>query len=307
MLVKFVNGLSKIIDPETVHELTMNSNFTLRKKEIIYPNKLGWKNPIGLAAGFDKNAKYVSSLDKMGFGAIEIGTITPKAQIGNPRPRIKKLKNNSILNWMGFPNEGMDKIYDNLKRQKYSCTLGVNIGKNKETPNADAHLDYLQVAKKFNELCDYFVINISSPNTQNLRDLQNETFVENILALFRENSLKLPYFKVAPDLEEDTLIKMCKAIEEFKGPGIITTNTSNKHEFNKGGISGNAIKDLVFNKVSKLCEHFKQRSFSIIACGGIDSKEDIRRYKSIGVDNFQIYSSFVYKGPKIILKLIESL
>jgi dihydroorotate dehydrogenase len=310
MLVRAINKLSLFIDPELIHHISMKA-LTLSPvksvyKRICYGKNIKWDNHIGLAAGFDKDGIYLNTLSDIGFGAIEVGTVTPLPQDGNPRPRIQKLpKTNSIRNWMGFPSSGMEQVYENLKKYTKATPLGINIGKNKATPNSEAVQDYIKVALKLKEFASYFVINISSPNTPGLRDLQNKGFVADILNEFKRNKLKSPFIKVSPDIHLRDLEEIVSVIKSHSGAGIVTTNTTSQHSYDKGGVSGYDLKSKSY-KITKFVSSLNtDQSFDIIACGGIESIGDIEKYKALGINHFQIFSSFVYQGPKIVKKLLE--
>lgn len=307
-MLKMINYLSQFGDPEQFHETFVRFlKYYQAPVSINKPTKdnsvLKWKNPIGLAAGFDKNGDYLNELDQVGFGALEVGTVTPLSQAGNLKPRIKKLNHSqSLLNWMGFPSMGVKTVSQNLKNYRGNSPLGINIGKNKNTPNNKAIDDYLTVAKELKAYAQYFVINVSSPNTPGLRDLQKPDFLKELTSEFKRHQLSNLFIKIAPDLNKNQLDELSK-IENISG--FIATNTSNNHHFGKGGLSGKSISNLSYQTSSYLWPRLKERGLEFVACGGISQKEDIIRYQELGITTFQIYSSFIYQGPKIIKKLLS--
>lgn len=311
MLLRILNILSEYGDPEQFHELSMkflSLNFKSQNLINTFPkaHHLKWKNPIGLAAGFDKNGEYLNALSKMGFGALEVGTVTPLFQAGNLRPRIKKINaKKSILNWMGFPSQGMHQVYKNLKNFNQDTPLGINIGKNKATPNSKAIDDYLKVALKLSPFAHYFTINISSPNTPGLRDLQNSSFLEELLTEFKSKNIEKIFIKISPDLSDNELKDLAKLADHGILKGFIATNTTNHHSFLNGGISGELLKERAFQTVKKLTDLTKDAPIDIVACGGISDPNDILKYQKIGIKLFQIYSSFIYQGPRVIDRLMN--
>ncbi len=311
MLTKSLNHLSQIIDPESVHKMAMlalkASHFSqsIDSKSVEGVN-IKWKNRLGLAAGFDKNGAYANELSKLGFGSIEIGTVTPLAQIGNERPRIKKIsKDKSILNWMGFPSDGVDKVEKNLQGYNGDAALGVNIGKNKDTPTNKAIFDYLAVGSRLKEYADYNVINVSSPNTQGLRSLENVGFLKELISEYNKSQIQNVFVKISPEINRDELRGIVKMAQDKMISGIIGTNTTVDHSYLKGGLSGERLKEKSFELIEEICSYAPKREFDLIACGGISSIEDIHKYLELDINFFQIYSSFVYKGPSVIKELLS--
>lgn len=273
-----------------------------------------WSFPVGLAAGFDKNAKAVDFLSRLGFGAVEVGTITPLPQEGNPRPRIQRFsREESLLNSMGFPNEGMEKIYQRLVHsvRKEQCALGANLGKNKDTSEPNAAQDYADLYQKFAPLADYLVINVSSPNTPGLRALQSKEGLRAICEAVNEKrreNLKPLYVKIAPELEQRDLRDLVELAKEFNLSGIIATNTSISHQRGKGGLSGKAIsvqaklaRDLVLEMTRET------PNISVIGAGGISNFDDILDFWRKGGSFAQIYTSFIFQGPAILAKFQKDL
>ena len=272
---------------------------------------LKFKNRIGLAAGFDKNAKYLDELETFGFSHVEVGTITPKPQEGNDKPRLFRLKSDSaLLNRMGFNNDGVDIILNRLKKYKGDMVIGANIGKNKTTSNENAVEDYLFSFKILRNYVDYFTVNISSPNTPDLRKLQSKSNLENLLSKIQiENSKekKVPLFvKIAPDLEIRELKDIIDVCEKNKINGIIATNTTvskqkikNKKidELGDGGISGKPIAD-VSNDVIAFIK--KNSKLKIIGVGGIFNFSDLQDKLNAGADIVQVYTGWIYEGPSMI-------
>ena len=272
---------------------------------------LKFKNRIGLAAGFDKNAKYLDELETFGFSHVEVGTITPKPQEGNDKPRLFRLKSDSaLLNRMGFNNDGVDTILNRLKKYKGDMVIGANIGKNKTTSNENAVEDYLFSFKILRNYVDYFTVNISSPNTPDLRKLQSKSNLENLLSKIQiENSKekKVPLFvKIAPDLEIRELKDIIEVCEKNKINGIIATNTTvskqkikNKKidELGEGGISGKPIAD-VSNDVIAFIK--KNSKLKIIGVGGIFNFSDLQDKLNAGADIVQVYTGWIYEGPSMI-------
>ena len=272
---------------------------------------LKFKNRIGLAAGFDKNAKYLDELETFGFSHVEVGTITPKPQEGNDKPRLFRLKSDSaLLNRMGFNNDGVDIILNRLKKYKGDMVIGANIGKNKTTSNENAVEDYLFSFKILRNYVDYFTVNISSPNTPDLRKLQSKSNLENLLSKIQiENSKekKVPLFvKIAPDLEIRELKDIIEVCEKNKINGIIATNTTvskqkikNKKidKLGDGGISGKPIADISNDVIAFIKKNSKLK---IIGVGGIFNFSDLQDKLNAGADIVQVYTGWIYEGPSMI-------
>ncbi len=286
---------------------------------------LTFKNPVGLGAGFDKDAKLFNELSNFGFGFIEIGTLTPKAQKGNPKKRLFRLKaDKAIINRMGFNNEGVFEAAEMLKKNR-NVLLGGNIGKNKTTPNKLAIKDYLICFDALFELVDYFVVNVSSPNTPGLRELQEkEPLTQLLRELQRENhklsqirSMKTrPIFlKIAPDLNDEQLMDIIRIVENTELDGIIATNTTIerkelKSDFilleEKGGLSGMPLKDRSTEVIRFIAQN-RTKNFAIIGVGGIHTAQDAIEKLDAGADLIQIWTGFVYEGPALIKKINTAL
>ena len=281
-------------------------------------------NPVGLAAGFDKDGQYPDIMSQLGFGFIELGTVTPKSQIGNPHPRLFRLqKDRALINRMGFNNDGVDALVERLKTfERGNLIIGGNIGKNKDTPNEKAIDDYLVCFDKLHSLVDYFVVNVSSPNTPNLRELQEKEPLKDLLLAIQERnhtkSIHRPVLlKIAPDLSRGQIDDILEVIEEAKIDGIVATNTtierkglrslpSTLEAIGMGGLSGAPIK----NKSTEVIRYIHQQtkgSLPIIAVGGIhDSVGAIEKIKA-GASLIQIYTGLIYEGPALIKRIKKAL
>ena len=286
------------------------------KKEVF---GLTFPNPVGLAAGFDKDARWVDELADMGFGFIEIGTLTPKPQPGNPKPRLFRLPEDmGLINRMGFNNEGVEMAVRRLKKRKSKVIVGGNIGKNKTTPNDMAISDYLTCYRSLYPVVDYFVINVSSPNTPGLRELQEKEPLKQLLRSIMEENSNMPspkpvLLKIAPDLNNEQLDDIVDIVNEVKIDGIIATNTtiarnglvSDSVEIEKigmGGLSGKPVKDRSTEVIGYIHEK-SQGSIPVIAVGGIFSGQDALEKLEAGASLVQVYTGFIYEGPAIIKKI----
>ena len=274
-------------------------------------------NPIGLGAGFDKNGEYITATPALGFGFSEIGTVTPKPQKGNKKPRLFRLKEEkSIQNAMGFNNRGALYMLKRLKSLYFlDYPIGINIGKNKDTPQERAIDDYKILLEKFRDFGTYVVINISSPNTPNLRDLQNEEFIKELFKVAKEITPKPILLKIAPDMSYDNALNLCNTALESGASGIIATNTTidysltpNAKDF--GGISGRLLKKKSFEMFRVIGEEFHDKTI-LISVGGIENAKDVYERVKNGASLVQIYSMLIYYGPDMIrrinLELIELL
>ncbi len=322
-------------DPEKVHHFTFSLIRTLSKlpgfkslfkKMYLVEDKklerelfgLTFKNPVGLAAGFDKDAKLFNELSNFGFGFIEIGTLTPKPQDGNPKKRLFRLKEDSaIINRMGFNNGGVEEAVERLKKNK-GVLIGGNIGKNKVTPNENAVKDYEICFNALFDYVDYFVVNVSSPNTPNLRALQDkEPLTELLKALqvlnFQRSKSKPILLKIAPDLTNEQLDDIIDIVKTTKIDGVIATNTTisregllSKNKSEIGGMSGKPLK-LRSTEVIKYLYEKSNKAFPIIGVGGIHSAEDALEKIEAGADLVQLYTGFIYEGPKLITSINKAL
>lgn len=272
---------------------------------------LKFKNPVGLAAGFDKDAKIFKELSNFGFGFIEIGTLTPKAQDGNPKKRLFRLKSDSaIINRMGFNNGGVEAAVERLKKNK-GVLIGGNIGKNKITPNENALEDYLICFDALFHYVDYFVVNVSSPNTPNLRELQEKKPLTALLTKLEERnaeykSKKPILLKIAPDLTDEQLLDIIEIVKTTKIAGVIATNTTisreglqSKNKYETGGLSGIPLSNRATEVIRFLSEK-SNKAFPIIGVGGIHKPEDALEKLAAGATLVQLYTGFIYEGPKLI-------
>lgn len=279
---------------------------------------LTFPNPVGLAAGFDKDAKLYKELSNFGFGFIEIGTLTPKPQPGNPKKRLFRLpEDGGLINRMGFNNEGVEAAIERLKRNK-GILIGGNIGKNKLTPNEEAVSDYVQCFEALFPHVDYFVVNVSSPNTPNLRALQDKEPLTHLLQTLKDlnHSKSKPkpiLLKIAPDLTEEQLVDIIDIITSVKIDGVIATNTTlsreglqseNKSEM--GGLSGKPVTKKSTEVIRFLHEKSKN-AFPIIGVGGIHSPEDAIEKLEAGASLVQLYTGFVYEGPGVVKRINKAI
>ena len=263
-------------------------------------------NPIGLGAGFDKNATMVRGMQILGFGYTEIGTITPKPQDGNPKPRMfRHIKEESIQNAMGFNNDGLVKVQKRLKKiYPFTTPIGVNIGKNKVTPENEAINDYTTLIKAFHELGDYLIINISSPNTPGLRDLQNEEFIEKLFKEAKTITSKPILLKIAPDMTPEDAVALTTMAVQKGADGIIATNTTIDYSLVKnpksvGGLSGAVLKEKSFEIFEAIAKELYGKT-TLISVGGIDSAEEAYKRIKAGASLVQILSGLIFHGPDMI-------
>ncbi|WOK08144.1 quinone-dependent dihydroorotate dehydrogenase [Imperialibacter roseus] len=280
-------------------------------------------NPVGLAAGFDKDARWIDSLDALGFGFIEIGTLTPKAQDGNPKPRLFRLpEDESLINRMGFNNQGVDAAVARLRQRKSRVIVGGNIGKNKVTPNEKAVDDYVLNFLKLFDVVDYFVVNVSSPNTPNLRALQEKEPLKELLSSLQTVNLSKPapkpiLLKIAPDLTNSQLDDVVEIVTETGIAGIIATNTTisrdglvtdrqKVEQIGAGGLSGKILKSRSTEVIRYLHEK-TGGSIPIIGVGGISTAADAKEKLDAGASLVQVYSGFIYEGPAIVKNILKQL
>lgn len=324
------------LDPERAHDVTLNwlkcsqrTPLALTYSQFV-PNKpveclgLHFPNPVGLAAGLDKNGECIDAFAAMGFGFIEIGTVTPKPQPGNDKPRMFRLPEaKAIINRMGFNNKGVDYLVEQVKKAKYKGVLGINIGKNKDTSDDMALQDYLICLKKVYNHASYITVNISSPNTPGLRNLQYGDALDNLLAGLKEEqgALSIQYqkyvpilVKIAPDLADEEIISIASSLKAAKIDGVIATNTTLdrskveglKHANEAGGLSGSVLTQLSQTVTQKLSSALGD-VMPIIGVGGIDSAASAAERLQGGASLVQIYSSFIYKGPALIKEIVRAL
>lgn len=270
-------------------------------------------NPVGIGAGFDKNGTMIRALNALGFGYIEFGTVTPKAQSGNTKPRLFRFpEQNSIQNAMGFNNDGMYEVQKKIKKlYPYSIPLGANMGKNKTTSEKEALGDYDALIRGFKDMADYLVINISSPNTPGLRDLQNEEFIKALFELGASITDKPILLKIAPDLEVKEALDLCDIAVKSGAKGIIATNTTmdyalleNAKDF--GGLSGEVLQEKSFILFDEIAKKFYGKT-TLISVGGIDSAEEAYKRIRAGASLVQVYSALIFKGPNLIKEINEGI
>jgi dihydroorotate dehydrogenase len=316
-------------DPETAHHLTLgalNALYALHLSGVVAPRPpadprtlmgLVFPNPVGLAAGLDKNGTFIDGLAALGFGFIEIGTVTPLPQPGNPKPRLFRLPQaNAIINRMGFNNDGVDKLVENVKRANYRGILGINIGKNANTPIENAAEDYLICLRKVYLHASYVTVNISSPNTKNLRQLQNEGALNDLLAQLKAEQQKLAdahgkyvpiVLKIAPDMEAGQVGQIAHLLVQNRIDGVIATNTtlsregveSLPHGEESGGLSGAPVRVRSTSVIRQLAAELRG-ALPIIGVGGILSGADAAEKIHAGAALVQIYSGLIYCGPALI-------
>ena len=298
-----------------------NKNFS---KEVF---GITFSNPVGLAAGFDKNAKYLNELEALGFGFVETGTVTPLPQAGNPRPRLFRLpKDKALINRMGFNNDGAKDVAERirhyrLKNKNSKLIIGGNIGKNKITPNEDAWKDYEKCFIELHDVVDYFVVNVSSPNTPGLRDLQQKDSLRKILTNLQEinktKSIQKPLLlKISPDLNQNDLDDIIDLAMEIKLDGLVAANTtiSRKNlitsekqifETGAGGLSGKPLREEA-NRITNYIHKQTKQTIPIISSGGIFSANDVKEKLENGASLVQVWTGFIYEGPAIVKKILSS-
>lgn len=322
-------------DPESVHHFTFSSlkfinkipgiSSLIRSQCQVIDSRLErevfglkFKNPVGLAAGLDKDANLYEELENFGFGFIEIGTVTPKPQEGNPKKRLFRLKDDQgIINRMGFNNGGVERAVERLKKNK-GTLIGGNIGKNKVTPNEEAISDYEICFETLFDYVDYFVVNVSSPNTPNLRALQDKEPLKDLLnALQVKNKVKSNpkpiLLKIAPDLTDDQLMDIIEIVEETKTAGVIATNTTisrvdlkSPEQVEMGGLSGKPLTKRS-TEVIRFLTQKSNNAFPVIGVGGIHTVEDALEKLEAGASLIQLYTGFIYEGPGLIKDINKAL
>ncbi|MEB7538888.1 quinone-dependent dihydroorotate dehydrogenase [Pantoea anthophila] len=324
------------LDPERAHELTfqqlrfMNGTPLERFYRQNLPSRpvtcmgLTFKNALGLAAGLDKNAECIDAFAAMGFGFVEVGTVTPRAQAGNDKPRMFRLvEAGGIINRMGFNNLGVDHLVENVKKARFNGVLGINIGKNKDTPVEQGKEDYLICMEKVYAHAGYIAINISSPNTPGLRSLQYGEALDDLLSAIKQKQKALEQrhlkyvplaVKIAPDLSEEELIQVADSLVRHQIDGVIATNTTLdrslvtglKHAEETGGLSGRPVQSRSTAVIQRLSQELQGR-LPVIGAGGIDSLTAAREKIAAGATLVQIYSGFIYQGPGLIEDIVTHL
>ena len=328
--MKLALSLIRLLPPEISHFVALNALKFLYKANLssfLFPYKnssesfqfkgLTFKNRLGIAAGLDKNGDFIDSLGALGFGFIEVGTITPKPQFGNPKPRVFRFTDQeAIVNRLGFNNKGVDHLVKRVKGRKYNGVLGINIGANKDSMGQKRVDDYIECFQKVSAYADYITVNISSPNTPGLRSLHAK---ENFLPLFKaikdvretENFFNPIFIKLSPDENIDVISEITKAIKEFNFDGVITSNTtiekSNLMFQSKVDLSGGLSGKPLLEKSNELLSlvHSREPELFKIGVGGVHNKESFNMKLEKGASLVQIYTSFIYDGPEIIKKLLN--
>ncbi|MCP4120328.1 MAG: quinone-dependent dihydroorotate dehydrogenase [Bacteroidetes bacterium] len=319
-----VTGLFKVIMMVPGKKWVIEKLFTVKDNRLereVFGIK--FPNPVGLAAGFDKQASFYKEFGSLGFGFIEVGTITPKAQPGNPKPRMFRLpEDKGLINRMGFNNGGVELAKKNLRNRSSNLIIGGNIGKNKVTPNDEAVNDYLICFRELHPYVDYFVVNVSSPNTPGLRELQDKEPLMRILNRLMEENAKIPksrpiLLKIAPDLTDAQLDDIIEIVAETKIDGVVATNTTiSRDNLNTpkgtveaagaGGLSGKPVKERSTEVIQYLHQKSKG-SFPIIGVGGIHSEEDAVEKLNAGATLVQVYTGFIYEGPSLVKRINKGL
>ena len=326
------------MDAERAHALTLDAlevayrsglNPLLARKPKSLPTKafgLTFANPVGLAAGLDKNGAHIDALLSLGFGFVEIGTVTPKPQAGNPKPRMFRLpEHQAVINRLGFNNEGLEALVRNVERaQRRGGLLGINIGKNKDTPNEAAEGDYMYCLSRVYPLADYVTINISSPNTAGLRELQEEQALRRLVGTLREEQERLGakhgkrvpmLVKVAPDLSESDVDAAARVLADLEVDGVIATNTTVKrslliegaeHANETGGLSGRPLMG-PSTTILRMLRTRLPESIPLIGVGGIVSGADAATKQAAGATLVQVYTGLVYRGPALVRECVEAL
>jgi dihydroorotate dehydrogenase len=339
MLYRLVKFFLFLMPPEQAHEFALKSlrtalklpvfgswlrsSFRPKSSEPIQVGGISFPNPVGLAAGFDKDAKWLHLLKDLGFGFVEVGTVTPKPQEGNPKPRLFRLPSDrALINRMGFNNQGLDAMVQRLKNRPQGLIVGGNIGKNKVTPNQEAVQDYILGFEALYDHVDYIAVNISSPNTPGLRDLQEEGF---IVGLFEElqkrretkNSHKPIWIKIAPDFSNDALHGLVETLKKARVDGIIVSNTTVSREglsysdsyisnIGAGGLSGAPVFETSNRALAEVALH-AGGEIPLIGVGGIFNAYDANEKFLRGAQLVQVYTGFIYEGPWIVKNIIKGL
>ena len=324
------------LDAEKAHDLAIENfkRFTGTPLDLFYrqqlPNRpvecmgISFRNPVGLAAGLDKDGECIEAFDAMGFGFVEVGTITPRPQSGNDKPRLFRLvEAEGIINRMGFNNQGVDNLVENVKKANFSCVLGINIGKNKDTPIEKGAEDYLICMEKVYQYAGYIAVNISSPNTPGLRSLQYGEALDDLLSELKQKQSQLAEkhnkyvplaLKIAPDLSDEEVTQICDSLIKNNIDGVIATNTTldrsivegMKHANEVGGLSGRPVQ-LRSTEVVRLLHQKLKDQIPVIGVGGVDSYVAAKEKMMAGAQLVQVYSGFIYHGPALVRDIVKNL
>lgn len=336
MLYSLLKPLLLQLNAEYVHELTIKGlrkinrtplAWLLHQRVAIKPvtcMDLNFKNPIGLAAGLDKNGDAIEAFGAMGFAFIEVGTVTPRAQEGQAQPRLFRIKEaEALINRMGFNNHGVDYLVERLQQVRYDGIIGVNIGKNADTPIEQAHDDYLLCLQKVYPYAGYVTLNLSSPNTAGLRSLQYGAALDNLLTVIKSQQTALQQqhgrtvpitVKISPDLEESEIVQIADSVIRHQIDGVVATNSTTDRQLVRGlshcsevgGLSGRPLQQRSTQTIAKLASELQGR-VPIIGVGGIDSLTAAREKLQAGASLLQIYTSLIYHGPALIKQIITNL
>lgn len=323
------------LDAETAHRVTLQSLNVLHRAEL-WPIRsapadcvrhlmnIDFPNPVGLAAGLDKNGEYIDALARLGFGFIEVGTVTPRPQAGNPRPRVFRLPQaRAVINRLGFNNDGVERLVENVRNSAYRGVLGINIGKNADTPIERAVDDYLACLRKVYPLASYVTVNVSSPNTKDLRELQGAGELDRLLAALKSEQRQLTdthgklvplAVKVAPDLDGEQLRAIADTLRRHAVEAVIATNTTTardgvvglKHAHEAGGLSGAPLAATATTVIERLADALAGE-VPIIGVGGILDANDARRKIEAGAQLVQLYTGLIYRGPKLVTECVTAL
>jgi len=335
----FYSAIRKVLfqfDAETIHELTIKGLKSTGATPLscVYKQNVAKKpvsvmgidfpNPVGLAAGLDKNGECIPAFGAMGFGFVEVGTVTPRPQPGNDKPRIFRLESaNAIINRMGFNNKGVDYLVDQVRKANFSGVLGINIGKNKDTPDENAKDDYIHCMRKVYDFAKYITVNISSPNTPGLRSLQYGEALNELLAALKQEQQQLAEqfnkyvpiaVKIAPDLTAEEVESIAECLIANNIDGVIATNTTLSregvenlaHGNEQGGLSGAPVKDKS-TEVIRLLAQALNNKLPIIGVGGIASAGDAQEKLAAGAKLVQVYTGFIYQGPELVKEIVDAL
>ena len=328
--MNFFLKIFRFLPPELAHSISLNSlNFLYKlkllgvlNKKVINQNEqnifgMKFRNKLGTAAGLDKNGDYIDALGALGFGFLEVGTVTPKPQYGNPKPRIfRNYSENSIINRLGFNNKGIDYLVNNLKKRKYEGVVGVNVGANKSSNGNQRIEDYLLCIDKIHRFADYITINISSPNTPDLRDLHLKENLQNLIISVEKKVAEIKYkkpifLKISPDETNESIEMIVDLVKNSYITGLVATNTTidkknltnEKLKKEDGGVSGQPLMDKSTNKISLI--RSKCSDIPVIGVGGVMSKDDYLSKINAGADLVQIYTGFIIKGPNLINQIVR--